>query len=83
MEPLHDPETYDGSRMYEGRSGYDILLEYMKANHVVDRQKARAELGFTETQMNRYQSQVMKLHNLEIRRNMMRPKHRTLVLIED
>lgn len=64
-------------------SGYDLLLAYMRKHKVVDRQKTRKELGFTETQLNRYQRQVMKLNNLEIRKNMMRPKHRTLVLIED
>lgn len=64
-------------------SGYDLLLAYMRKHKVVDRQKTRRELGFTETQLNRYQRQVMKLNNLEIRKNMMRPKHRTLVLIED
>ncbi|NOQ38444.1 hypothetical protein GQ472_06170 [archaeon] len=74
-----DDEGMDISVM----SGYDRLLEYMKKHKVVDRQKTRRELGFTETQLNRYQRQVMKLNNLEVRKNMMRPKHRTLVLIDD
>lgn len=63
-------------------SGYDLLLNYLRKHKVVDRQKARKELGFTETQLNRYQKQVMKRNKLEIRKNMMRPKHRTLVLLD-
>ena len=66
-----------------GLSGHQILLDFMRKHKVVDRQKERALLKFTETQMNRYQKQVMKTNNLEIRKNLMRPKHRTLVLIED
>lgn len=70
-----------GDDIYD-QSGYDSLLAYMRKHKVVDRQKARQELGFSETQMNRYQSQVGKLNPLEIRKNMMRPKHRTLVLLD-